>query len=152
MIGVLVSGNGTNLQALVDAGLPIAAVASNRRDAYALVRANEAGIPTATFALDCHASREERDLAMATWREELGGDRIVLAGYLHQRTTPLLDRLREASVALMLRSAHALACARLEACPTPPPSCETAARPVGTRACARSSASESNLMPIFSVS
>ena len=38
MIGVLVSGNGTNLQALIDAGLPICAVASNRRDAHALVR------------------------------------------------------------------------------------------------------------------
>ena len=39
VIGVLVSGNGTNLQALIDAGLPVAAVASNRKDAYALVRA-----------------------------------------------------------------------------------------------------------------
>ena len=44
MIGVLVSGNGSNLQALIDAGLPIAAVASNRKDAYALVRARAAGL------------------------------------------------------------------------------------------------------------
>ena len=95
MIGVLVSGNGTNLQALVDAGLPIAAVASNRRDAHALTRAREAGIPTATFALDCHASREERDLAMATWLEELGVDLVVLAGYLHLLTSPFLDRFPE---------------------------------------------------------
>jgi len=42
MIGVLVSGEGTNLQALIDAGLPIAAVASNRGDAGALARADEA--------------------------------------------------------------------------------------------------------------
>ena len=62
VIGVLVSGNGTNLQALIDAGLPIAAVASNRKDAYALMRARTARIPTAVFALDCHADREERDL------------------------------------------------------------------------------------------
>jgi phosphoribosylglycinamide formyltransferase-1 len=95
VIGVLVSGNGTNLQALVDAGLPIAAVASNRRDAYALVRAREAGIPTATFSLDCHASREERDLAMATWLEELGVDLVVLAGYMHLLTAPFLDRFPE---------------------------------------------------------
>ena len=95
VIGVLVSGNGTNLQALVDAGLPIAAVASNRRDAHALVRAREAGIPTATFALDCHATREERDLAMATWLEELGVDLVVLAGYLHLLTRPFLDRFPE---------------------------------------------------------
>ena len=95
MIGVLVSGNGTNLQALVDAGLPIAAVASNRRDAYALARAREAGIPTATFSLDCHASRGERDLAMATWLEELGVDLVVLAGYMHLLTPPFLDRFPE---------------------------------------------------------
>src|SRR5206468_2338493 len=55
VIGVLVSGKGTNLQALIDRGLPLSAVASNRRDAYALIRARSAGIPTATFALDCHA-------------------------------------------------------------------------------------------------
>ena len=52
MIGVLASGNGSNLQALLDAGLPVSAVASNRKDAYALVRAREAGIPVATFSLD----------------------------------------------------------------------------------------------------
>jgi phosphoribosylglycinamide formyltransferase 1 len=92
MIGVLVSGNGTNLQALVDAGLPIAAVASNRKDAYALTRARAAGIPTASFSLDCHASREERDLVMATWLEEHDVDLIVLAGYMHLLTKPFLDR------------------------------------------------------------
>ena len=95
MIGVLASGNGTNLQALIDAGLPIAAVASNRRDAYALVRAREAGIPAATFALDCHPTREERDLAMATWLEEHGVELVVLAGYLHLLTKPFLDRFPE---------------------------------------------------------
>jgi phosphoribosylglycinamide formyltransferase-1 len=92
VIGVLASGNGTNLQALVDAGLPIAAVASNRRDAYALARAREAGIPTAVFALDCHPSREERDLAMATWLEELRVEVVVLAGYMHLLTRPFLAR------------------------------------------------------------
>jgi phosphoribosylglycinamide formyltransferase 1 len=92
VIGVLVSGSGTNLQALVDAGLPVAAVASNRRDAYALQRAREAGIPAATFSLDCHADRAERDLAMATWLEEHGVDLVVLAGYMHLLTAPFLDR------------------------------------------------------------
>lgn len=98
MIGVLASGNGTNLQALIDAGLPIAAVASNRRDAHALVRARAAGIPTATFALDCHADREERDLVMATWLEELGVELVVLAGYLHLLTPPFLARLTAINV------------------------------------------------------
>ena len=92
MIGVLVSGQGTNLQALVDKRLPISAVASNRKDAYALVRAREAGIPTATFSLDCHADRAERDLVMATWLEEHGVELVVLAGYMHLLTAPFLQR------------------------------------------------------------
>ena len=95
MIGVLVSGNGSNLQALIDAGLPIAAVASNRKDAYALVRAREAGLPTATFSLDCHADRTERDLVMATWLEEHGVELVVLAGYMHLLTAPFLRRFPE---------------------------------------------------------
>ncbi len=92
MIGVLVSGNGTNLQALIDHGLPIAAVASNRRDAPALLRARTAGIPTATFSLDCHADRTERDLLMASWLEEHGVELVVLAGYMHLLTPPFLRR------------------------------------------------------------
>lgn len=95
MIGVLVSGNGSNLQALLDAGLPISAVASNRNDAYALVRARHAAVPTATFSLDCHADREERDLVMATWLEEHGVDLVVLAGYMHLLTKPFLDRFSD---------------------------------------------------------
>jgi phosphoribosylglycinamide formyltransferase-1 len=92
VIGVLVSGEGTNLQALIDAQLPIAAVASNRRDARALDRARTAGIPTATFSLDCHATREERDLVMATWLEEHGVGLVALAGYMHLLTPAFLDR------------------------------------------------------------
>ena len=92
MIGVLVSGDGTNLQALLDAGLPIRAVAANRKDAFALIRAREAGVPAATFGLDCHAGREERDLMMATWLEEHGVELVVLAGYMHLLTKPFLDR------------------------------------------------------------
>jgi len=95
VIGVLVSGNGTNLQALLDDGLPISAVAANRKDAYALVRARDAGVPTATFSLDCHESREERDLVMATWLEAHGVELVVLAGYMHLLTEPFLRRFPE---------------------------------------------------------
>src|SRR5580765_385913 len=98
MIGVLASGNGSNLQALLDAGLPISAVASNRKDAFALVRARGAGVPTATFSLDCHVDREERDLVMATWLEEHGVELVVLAGYMHLLTRPFLDRFPHAVV------------------------------------------------------
>jgi phosphoribosylglycinamide formyltransferase-1 len=80
---------------LIDAGLPVSAVASNRKDAYALVRARDAGIPTATFSLDCHADRAERDLVMATWLEEHGVELVVLAGYMHLLTQPFLDRFPE---------------------------------------------------------
>jgi phosphoribosylglycinamide formyltransferase 1 len=95
MIGVLVSGNGTNLQALIDAGLPVAAVAANRNDAYALLRARDAGIPAATFSLDCHSDRTERDLMMATWLEQHGVELVVLAGYMHLLTQPFLQRFPE---------------------------------------------------------
>jgi phosphoribosylglycinamide formyltransferase 1 len=92
VIGVLVTGRGTNLQALLDAGLPIAAVASNRKDAPALLRAREAQVPTATFSLDCFADREERDLVMSTWLEEHGVELVVLAGYMQLLTEPFLRR------------------------------------------------------------
>jgi phosphoribosylglycinamide formyltransferase-1 len=95
VIGVLVSGEGTNLQALIDARLPLSAVASNRREAYALIRARTAGIPTATFGLDCHADREERDLVMASWLEQHGVELVVLAGYMHLLTRPFLARFPE---------------------------------------------------------
>jgi phosphoribosylglycinamide formyltransferase-1 len=92
LIGVLVSGQGTNLQALLDEGLPVAAVASSRKDAFALERARAAGVAIATFSLDCHADREERDLVMATWLEEHGVELVVLAGYMQLLTKPFLDR------------------------------------------------------------
>jgi len=95
VIGVLVSGHGSNLQALLDAGLPISAVASNRKDAYALIRARATGVPTATFDLACHADREERDLVMASWLEEHGVELVVLAGYMHLLTPPFLRRFPE---------------------------------------------------------
>jgi formyltetrahydrofolate-dependent phosphoribosylglycinamide formyltransferase len=55
----------------------------------------EAGIATATFSLDCHESREERDLVMATWLEEHGVELVVLAGYMHLLTEPFLRRFPE---------------------------------------------------------
>ena len=92
MIGVLVSGEGTNLQALVDAGLPIGAVASNRPGVRALERAARAGIPAAAFALDDYPDRAARDAAMAAWLEQHGVDLVVCAGYMHLLTTAFLDR------------------------------------------------------------
>ena len=95
MIGVLVSGEGSNLQALIDEGLPIAAVASNRSDAPALARAGAAGIPSGVFPLDQHASREERDGAMADWLTERGVRWVVLAGYMQLLRPSFLERFPE---------------------------------------------------------
>jgi phosphoribosylglycinamide formyltransferase 1 len=83
VIGVLVSGEGTNLQALIDAGLPIAAVASNKPCVRALERAETAGIETAVFDAKDYASREDRDVALAKWLQSQGVELVVLAGYMH---------------------------------------------------------------------
>ena len=95
MIGVLVSGEGTNLQALIDAGLPIACVASNKPRARAVERARAAGIPTRVFELDDYADREQRDRELADWLLLRGADFIVLAGYMHLLTAPFLERFRD---------------------------------------------------------
>ena len=92
MIGVLVSGEGTNLQALLDAGLPVVAVASNTSDARALARAESAGVPGEVFALADYADREARDAAMADWLEEHGVELVVCAGYMQLLTPSLLAR------------------------------------------------------------
>jgi phosphoribosylglycinamide formyltransferase-1 len=92
VIGVLVSGEGTNLQALIDAGLPVSAVASNKGGARALVRAGAAGIPTAVFELDDYESREERDSAMADWLVEHRVTLVVCAGYMHLLRPVFLER------------------------------------------------------------
>ena len=91
MIGVLVSGEGTNLQALIDARLPIAAVASNKPGVRALERAERAGIPTEVFDAADYETREERDVALAEWLLERGVELVVCAGYMHLFRKPFFD-------------------------------------------------------------
>jgi phosphoribosylglycinamide formyltransferase-1 len=95
VIGVLVSGQGTNLQALIDAGLPISAVASNRVGAPAVQRADAAGIPARVFDLDRYADREARDRELADWLQLRGVELVVLAGYMHLLTPAFLERFPE---------------------------------------------------------
>ena len=92
MIGVLVSGEGSNLQALLDAGLPVCAVASNAPGVRALERAEVAGVPTAAFPLEEFADRAQRDATMANWLQEHGVRLVVCAGYMHLLTPPFLHR------------------------------------------------------------
>ena len=92
MIGVLVSGEGTNLQALIDAGLPVVAVASNKPGVRALERARAAGIEAAVFDIADYDSREDRDAKMAAWLESRGVELVVCAGFMHLLRAPFLER------------------------------------------------------------
>jgi phosphoribosylglycinamide formyltransferase-1 len=92
VIGVLVSGEGTNLQALLDAGLPVAAVASNKPGVRALERAAGAGVASAVFELGAYPDRAARDLAIADWLEEQGVELVVCAGYMHLLEPAFLQR------------------------------------------------------------
>ena len=92
MIGVLVSGEGTNLQALLDARLPVVCVASNKPRAPALERARQAGVATQAFPLAEYETREERDDAMGRGLADQGATFVVCAGYMHLLRKPFLDR------------------------------------------------------------
>lgn len=92
MIGVLVSGEGTNLQALLDADLPVAAVASNVPGARGLRRAEAAGVPTAVFPLAQYRDRDARDSAMADWLVSQGVELVVCAGYMQLLRPSFLER------------------------------------------------------------
>jgi phosphoribosylglycinamide formyltransferase-1 len=95
-IAVLVSGTGTNLQALLDTvhgrEAEVVAVASSVADAPALERAAAAGVPTAVFARAAYADRAARDEALADWLSERGARLIVLAGYMELLGAPFLAR------------------------------------------------------------
>ena len=92
MIGVLVSGSGTNLQALIDAQLPIACVGSNKPGVRGLERAAKAGIETGVFERENYPDRPARDTALADWLQERGVEWVVLAGYMHVLTPAFLSR------------------------------------------------------------
>lgn len=87
-IVVLVSGSGSNLQAIIDsiaAGhlkARIAGVLSNKADAYGLVRAQQAGIATAVLAHTGYADRESFDAAMMAKIDDWQPDVVVLAGFM----------------------------------------------------------------------
>lgn len=86
-VGVLASGAGTNLQALIDRGhgregVRIVAVGSDRAGAPALVRARAAGIESELFGAEAFADRAARDDAMARWLLGHEVQLVVLAGYM----------------------------------------------------------------------
>ena len=83
-IAVLVSGSGSNLQALIDANLSgqIVGVISNKPDAYALTRAQKAGIPTAVIEHKQYPDRETFDEVMHQQLLAWNVDLVVLAGFM----------------------------------------------------------------------
>lgn len=96
-IAVLVSGSGTNLQALLDQvhgreGIEVDVVVSNRADARALERARAAGVATAVFDAADHPSRADRDRVMGKFLANRQVALIVLAGYMQLLDAGFLER------------------------------------------------------------
>jgi phosphoribosylglycinamide formyltransferase 1 len=86
-VAVLVSGEGTNLQALLERvhgrdGIEVVGVAASRPQARGLERAERAGVETAVFELSAHGSRDARDSALGDWLDERGVQLVVLAGFM----------------------------------------------------------------------
>jgi phosphoribosylglycinamide formyltransferase-1 len=102
-VGVLASGRGTNLQALIDRfasgstdeGIEIVAVGSDQPDAPALRRARAAEIPVRVFERDDFPDRATRDAAMADWLAGRGAELIVLAGYMALLEPVFVSRFRD---------------------------------------------------------
>jgi len=101
-IAVLVSGTGTNLQALLDTvhghEAQVVAVASSVADVPALERAAERGVPTAVFGRAEYEDRKARDAAMADWLKERGARLVVLAGYMELLSKIFLERFEGATI------------------------------------------------------
>lgn len=99
-IVVLVSGNGSNLQAIIDdisehkINAKISAVIANQESAYALTRAENAGIPALYIDHKSFASREEYDAKMASCIDEFKPNLIVLAGFMRILTSSFVEHFQ----------------------------------------------------------
>jgi phosphoribosylglycinamide formyltransferase 1 len=96
-VGVLASGAGTNLQAILDTvhgreGVEVVAVGSDKPGAQALERAAQAGVETAVFPRPDFPDRPARYAAMAAWLIERGVELVVLAGYMQLLSADFLNR------------------------------------------------------------
>ena len=86
-VGVLVSGDGSNLQAILDSvhgrgGVEVVCVAASRTAARAVERARRAGVAAEVFSVSDHPDRDARDHALAAWLESHAVDLVVLAGFM----------------------------------------------------------------------
>jgi phosphoribosylglycinamide formyltransferase-1 len=98
-VGVLASGEGTNLQALLDTvhgrEVQVVAVASDQPSARALERARAAGVATRVFLRSDYGERAARDGAIADWLEAEGVELVVLAGYMAILDASFVARFRD---------------------------------------------------------
>lgn len=96
-IAVLISGQGSNLQAIIEAcqtGFPgkVVTVISNKIDSFGLERAKSAAIPNRVFLRQDFTSNLDMDKAIGDYLEDLSVDLIVLAGYMKILTKPFTQR------------------------------------------------------------
>jgi phosphoribosylglycinamide formyltransferase-1 len=98
-VGVLASGGGTNLQALLDgvheSEANVVALATDKPDAHALERARGAGVPASVFPRDAYPDRPARDAAIGDWLEAQGVELVVLAGYMAILDAAFIARFRD---------------------------------------------------------
>jgi phosphoribosylglycinamide formyltransferase-1 len=95
MVVVLISGRGSNMRALIEAGLPVSAVISNRGDAEGLALASARGIATHVVEHRTHATREAFDAALAAEIDRRAPRVVALAGFMRILTPGFVARYRE---------------------------------------------------------
>jgi phosphoribosylglycinamide formyltransferase 1 len=119
-VGVLLSGSGTNFQAIIDeaaAGLPVEVVqvVSSRPDAYGIERARAAGIPVLVMNREAYADPEAADARIVETLQAAGAEYVVMAGYMRMVTPVMLNafpnRVLNLHPALLpsFKGAHAIA-------------------------------------------
>lgn len=91
-IVVLISGRGSNMRALVEAGLPVAAVVTNRPDAAGIAYARDHGIATQVVDHKAYAAREDFDAALARTIDRVAPRLVVLAGFMRILTAGFVER------------------------------------------------------------
>lgn len=89
---VLISGRGSNLEAMLDAGIPVSAVISNRADAAGLALAARRAIPTAVVEHKRYATRESFDAALAAEIDRHAPRLVALAGFMRVLTPGFVAR------------------------------------------------------------
>ncbi len=95
-LGVLISGSGTNLQAIIDRiatgtlDAEVALVVSSRPDAYGLKRAEAAGIQTLTLSKEIYKDPMVADEVIATELKQHGVEYVIMAGYMRMVHAPIL--------------------------------------------------------------